>query len=68
MATCSSIFAWKIPWTEELGGLWSMVRKVSDMTKILRKQTRLKNISYSRQSTKREFPFSYRHNPTFKSL
>ena len=24
MATCSSILAWKIPWTEELGGLLSM--------------------------------------------
>ena len=24
MATCSSILAWKIPWTEELGGLQSM--------------------------------------------
>ena len=24
MATCSSIFAWKIPWTEEPGGLQSM--------------------------------------------
>ena len=24
MATCSSIFAWKIPWTEEPGGLHSM--------------------------------------------
>ena len=23
-ATCSSILAWKIPWTEKLGGLWSM--------------------------------------------
>ena len=23
MATCSSILAWKIPWTEELGGLQS---------------------------------------------
>ena len=23
MATHSSIFAWKIPWTEEPGGLWS---------------------------------------------
>ena len=32
MATQSSIFAWEIPWTEELGGLQSMgsqrVRKV----------------------------------------
>ena len=24
MATQSSILAWKIPWTEEPGGLWSM--------------------------------------------
>ena len=24
MATCSSILAWEIPWTEELGGLQSM--------------------------------------------
>ena len=24
MATCSSILAWKIPWTEEPGGLPSM--------------------------------------------
>ena len=24
MATCSSILAWKIPWTEEPGGLQSM--------------------------------------------
>ena len=24
MATHSRILAWKIPWTEESGGLWSM--------------------------------------------
>ena len=24
MATCSSILAWKIPWVQEHGGLWSM--------------------------------------------
>ena len=24
MATCSSILAWRIPWTEERGGLQSM--------------------------------------------
>ena len=30
MATCSSILAWKIPWTEEPGGLqWDL--KDSDM-------------------------------------
>ena len=27
MATYSSILAWRIPWTEELGGLESMGRK-----------------------------------------
>ena len=24
MATCSSVLAWGIPWTDEPGGLWSM--------------------------------------------
>ena len=37
MAACSSILAWKIPWTEELGGsqrvgLWPMGHKQLDMT------------------------------------
>ena len=32
MATHSSILAWKIPWTEELGGLQSMGCKESDKT------------------------------------
>ena len=32
MATYSSIFAWRIPWTEEFGGLQSMGRKESDTT------------------------------------
>ena len=27
MATCSSILAWRIPWTEEPGGLQSMGSK-----------------------------------------
>ena len=31
MVTHSSILAWKIPWTEEPGGLQSMGRKESDM-------------------------------------
>ena len=36
MATLSSILAWKIPWTEEPGGLQSMEgRKKSDMTERL---------------------------------
>ena len=32
MASHSSILAWIIPWTEELGGLQSMGRKESDTT------------------------------------
>ena len=32
MATRSSILAWKIPWTEESGGLPSMGSQESDMT------------------------------------
>ena len=34
-ATHSSILAWRIPWTEELGGLQSTGRKESDMTERL---------------------------------
>ena len=32
MATHSRIFAWRIPWTEEPGGLQSMGSQESDMT------------------------------------
>ena len=32
MATHSSILAWRIPWTEEPGGLQFMALKESDMT------------------------------------
>ena len=35
MATYSSILAWKIPWTEELGGLQSTGCKESDTTEQL---------------------------------
>ena len=35
MATHSSILAWRIPWTEELGGLQSTDRKESDTTERL---------------------------------
>ena len=34
MATHSSILAWRIPWTEELGGLQSTGRKESDTTEV----------------------------------
>ena len=32
-ATHSSILAWRIPWTEKPGGLWSVGHKELDMTK-----------------------------------
>ena len=32
MATHSSVLAWRIPWTEELGGQQSMGHKESDTT------------------------------------
>jgi len=35
MATHSSILAWRIPWTEELGGLQFTGPKESDMTEQL---------------------------------
>ena len=38
MATHSSILAWKIPWTEELGRLQSMGSQESDMTEELNQQ------------------------------
>ena len=39
MATCSSILAWKIPWTEKPGGLQSMGHKESEMTELTRTVT-----------------------------
>ena len=35
MATHSSVLAWRIPWTEEPGGLQYMVSQKPDMTKQL---------------------------------
>ena len=32
MSTHSSILAWRIPWTEEPGGLWSRGSQESDVT------------------------------------
>ena len=34
MATHSSILAWTIPRTEELGGLWTIGHKKLDMTEV----------------------------------
>ena len=38
MATHSSILAWRIPWTEEIGGLQSMGHKESDTIEQLNHQ------------------------------
>ena len=46
MATHSSILAWRIPWTEELGGLQSMSRKESDMTERLHFHFHTQNKDY----------------------
>jgi len=35
VATHSSILAWRIPWTEEPGELWSMGHKELDMTEVI---------------------------------
>ena len=45
MATHSSILAWRIPWTEELGGLQSMDHKESDTTEQLHFHFHSKNHS-----------------------
>ena len=41
MSTHSSILAWRIPWTEEPGGLWSRGSQESDMTERLNKHHNL---------------------------
>ena len=43
MTTHSSILAWRIPWTEEPGGLQSMVSLESDTTERLSTQKRKKH-------------------------
>ena len=40
MATHSSILAWRIPWTEEPGGLQSRGRKKSDTTEVTERSTK----------------------------
>ena len=43
MATHSSVLAWRIPWTEEPGGLQSMGSQESDTTKQLHSSILVKN-------------------------
>ena len=50
MAIHSSILAWKIPWTEEPGGLQSMGHKDSDTTK----HTHTTNTQIKKRNIRRE--------------
>ena len=46
MAAHSSILAWRIPWTEESGGLQPMGLQESDTTEQLDTHTHTQRISY----------------------
>ena len=48
MATHSSILAWRIPWTEEPGGLQFLGRKESDMTEQLSTAITAEKVRYIR--------------------
>ena len=62
MATHSSILAWRIPWTEELGGLQSTGRKESDTTERLHFHFHSLCFTHIRNSyfDTLEFPFNKR--------
>ena len=47
MVTHYSILTWKIPWTEELGGLESMGLKVLDMTEQLTNTLGIESLIYT---------------------
>ena len=49
MATHSSILAWRIPWTEELGGLQSTGRKESDTTERLHFHFHIQNKKFEKE-------------------
>ena len=46
MGTHSSVLAWKIPWTEEPGGLQSKGSQKSRMTEQLRTHSNSKSVGY----------------------
>ena len=52
-ATYSSILAWRIPWTEEPGGLWSIgsQRVRHDWSNFRNKQTNKQTKSFSKESS-----------------
>ena len=49
MATHSSILAWRIPWTEELGGLQSTGHKESDTTEQLHFHFHIQNKKFEKE-------------------
>ena len=51
MAGHSNILAWKIPWTEEPGGLQSMGSQKSDMAKLLNNNKRVNSFQQQRLKT-----------------
>ena len=51
MATHSSILAWRIPWTEEPGGLQSMGSQKSDMTQQLNHHQHIQQMLHKCQSS-----------------
>ena len=61
MATHSSILAWRIPWTEELGGLQSTGRKESDTTE------QLHFLSLSLFTQRKPLEYKTWHHPTTNS-
>ena len=61
MATHSSILAWRIPWTEELGGLQSTGRKESDTTE------QLHFLSLSLFTQRKPLEYKTWHHPTTSS-
>ena len=64
MATHSSILAWRIPWTEELGGLQPTGRKELDMTERLH----FHFLSYSDPTTLASLHFLRYRSPASGSL
>ena len=70
MATCSSVLAWKIPWTEEPGRLPSMGHKESDTTEHARTRltfrSRFFNLSSCLVSWVKSSALSLIHSFSFK--
>ena len=67
MAMHSSILAWRIPWTEEPGGLQSMCRKESNMTQQLNNNSFIKTDTNAKGIDKYECDIWRNRSHTFDS-